>query len=135
MLRSGKYGATWYRSRGRNTSARESVFPSQTAHSWEPSTVVDVMNRFSDTLQTVTDRILFGSEAPYGINMLTNSGCIAQALSSLNHSSTVRQTIVKCNVPVSTTRLVQLERRTRRNIPVLIFLRWTRTRNPTEVGS
>ena len=57
------------------------------------------MNRFSDTFQTVTNRSLFGPNVPYGISALTrwltNSGCVAQALSSLVHSSTVRQTIMR----------------------------------------
>ena len=70
---------------------------SQSADSWEQSTVVDFMNRFPDTFQTVTDRSLFGPDLPHGMHTLTrwltNSGCVAQALSSLNHSSTVRQTI------------------------------------------
>ena len=56
------------------------------------------MNRFSDTFQTVTDRSLFGQNVPHGMDtltrLLTNSGCIAQALSSSTHSSTVRQTIM-----------------------------------------
>ena len=55
------------------------------------------MNSFQDTLQTVTDRSLFGPDLLHGMNTLTrwltNSGCVAQALSSLNHSSTVHQTI------------------------------------------
>ena len=68
------------------------------ADSWEQSTVVDFMNRFPVTFQTVTDRSLFGPNVPHGVNTLTrwltNSGCVAQALSSLTHSSTVRQTIM-----------------------------------------
>ena len=71
---------------------------SHSADSWELSTVVDFMNRFSDTFQTVTDRSLFGPNVPHGMNTLTrwltNSGCVAQALNSLTHSSTVRQTIM-----------------------------------------
>ena len=59
--------------------------------------MVDFMNRFPDTFQTVTDRSLFGLNVHHGMSTLTrwltNSGCVAQALSSLNHSSTVRQTI------------------------------------------
>ena len=55
------------------------------------------MNKFSDTFQTVKDRSLFGQNVTHGVNTLTrwftNSGCVAQELSSLNHSSTVRQTI------------------------------------------
>ena len=70
---------------------------SHSADSWELSTVVDFMNRFSDTFQTVTDCSLFGPNVPCGTNTLTrwltNSGCVAQALSSLTHSSNVRQTI------------------------------------------
>ena len=53
------------------------------------------MNRFPDTFQTVTDRSL---NVPHGMDTLTrwltNSGCIAQAVSSSTHSSTVRQTIM-----------------------------------------
>ena len=56
------------------------------------------MNRFPDTFQTVTDRGMFGPNVVHGTNMLTrwltNSGCVAQVLSSLTHSSTVRQTIM-----------------------------------------
>ena len=56
------------------------------------------MNRFPDTFQTVTDRSLFGPNVLHGVNTLarwlTNSGCVAQAPSLLNHSSTVRQTIM-----------------------------------------
>ena len=56
------------------------------------------MNRFPDTFQTVTDRSLFGPNVPHSANTLTrwltNSGCVAQALSSATHSSTVRQTIM-----------------------------------------
>ena len=70
---------------------------SHSADSWEQSTVVDFMNRFPATFQTVTDWSLFGQDVPHGVNTLTrwltNSGCIAQALSSSTHSSTVRQTI------------------------------------------
>ena len=59
---------------------------------------LDVMNRFPDTFQTVTDRSLYGLNVPHCMNALTrwltNSGCVAQALSSLNHSSTLRQTIM-----------------------------------------
>ena len=71
---------------------------SRSADSWEQSTLVDFMNRFPDTFQTVTDRSLFGPRVPHGMNTLTrwltNSGCFAQALSSLTHSSTVPQTIM-----------------------------------------
>ena len=56
------------------------------------------MTRFPDTFQTVTDRSLFGPDVLHGMNTLTrwltNFGCVAQALSSLNHSSTLRQTIM-----------------------------------------
>ena len=79
-----------------------SVFPSHThshsADSWELSAMVDFMNRVSDTFQTVTDRGLFGPTVPHGVNTLargsTNSRCVAQALSSLTHLSTVRQIIM-----------------------------------------
>ena len=71
---------------------------SHSADSWEQSTVVKFMNRFPDTFQTVTDRSLFGQNVPHGTNTLTrwltNSGCVARALSSLTHSSTVLQTIM-----------------------------------------
>ena len=71
---------------------------SHSADCWEQSKVVDFMNRFPDTFQTVTDRSLFGQNVHHGRNTLTrwltNSGCVAQALSSVNHSSTVRQTIM-----------------------------------------
>ena len=67
---------------------------SHSEDSWEQPTVVDFMNRFPDTFQTVTDQSLFGQNVPQGVNTLTrwltNSGCVAQALSSLTHSSTVR---------------------------------------------
>ena len=70
---------------------------SQSADSWEQSTVVDFINTFPDTFQTVTDRSLFGPDLPHDMNTLTrwftNSGCVAQGLTSLNHSSTARQTI------------------------------------------
>ena len=56
------------------------------------------MNRFPDTFQTVIDRSLFGPNFPHGKNTLTKwltiSGCVAQALTSSTHSSTVRQTIM-----------------------------------------
>ena len=56
------------------------------------------MNRFPDTFQTVTGRSLFGPNVPHGMNTLTRrltkSGCVAQAFSSLTHSSTVHQTIM-----------------------------------------
>ena len=71
---------------------------SHSADSWEQSTVVDFMKRFPDTFQTVTDRSFFGLNVPHCMNALTrwltNSGHVAQALSSLNHSSTLRQTIM-----------------------------------------
>ena len=68
------------------------------ADSWEQPTIVDFMNRFPDTFQTVTDRSLFGPNVPHSANTLTkwltNSGCVTQALSLATHSSTVRQTIM-----------------------------------------
>ena len=71
---------------------------SHSADSWEQSPVIDLMNRFPDTFQTVTDRSLFGPNVPGKMialtKWLTNSGCVAQALSSLSHSSSVRQTIM-----------------------------------------
>ena len=71
---------------------------SHSAKSWDQPTVVDFMKRFPDTFQTVTDRSLFDPKVHQGMNTLTrwltNSGCVAQALSSLTHSSTVRQTIM-----------------------------------------
>ena len=64
---------------------------SHSADSWEQPTVVDFMKRFPDTFETVTDRSLFFPSGPHGGNTLmrwlTNSGCIAQALSSSTHSS------------------------------------------------
>ena len=72
--------------------------PSHSADSWEQSPVTDLMNRFPDTFQTVTDRSLFGPNVPGKMialtKWLTNSGCVAQALSSLSHSFSVRQTIM-----------------------------------------
>ena len=54
------------------------------------------MNLFPDAFRTVTDRSLFRPDLPHGMNTLTrwltNSGCVAQALSSSNHSSTVGRT-------------------------------------------
>ena len=71
---------------------------SHSADSWEQSTVVDFMNRLPDTFQTLTVRSLFGPNVPHGVNTLTRwltkSSCIAQALSSSTHSSTVHQTIL-----------------------------------------
>ena len=71
---------------------------SHSAKSWRQPIVVDFMNRFPDTFQTVTDRSLSGPNVPHGMNTLTrwltNSGSVAQALSSMTHSSTVRQTIM-----------------------------------------
>ena len=49
---------------------------SHSADSWDQPTVVDFMNRFPDTFQTVTDRGLFGMNTL--TRWLTNSGCIAQ---------------------------------------------------------
>ena len=46
-------------------------------------TVVDFVSRFPDTFQTVTDRDLLGVNTP--TRWLTNSGCIAQALSTSNY--------------------------------------------------
>ena len=43
---------------------------SRSADSWEPSTVVDFMNKFPDTFQTVTDKSLFGPNVPHGMNTL-----------------------------------------------------------------
>ena len=73
------------------------VFPSHT-FPFRRHLVMDFMNRFPDTFQTVTDQSLFGPNVPHGMNTLTrwltNSGCIAQALSSSTNSSTVSQTIM-----------------------------------------
>ena len=71
---------------------------SHAANSWEQPTVVDFMNKFQDTFQTMTDKNMvwprFSPRFEYTLTRwLTNSGCVAQALSSLTHSSTVRQTI------------------------------------------
>ena len=41
------------------------------ADSWEQPTIVDFMNRFPDTFQTVTDRSLFGANVPHSANTLT----------------------------------------------------------------
>ena len=64
---------------------------SRSADSWEQSAVVDFMNRFPDTFQTVTDWSLFGPNVPDSMDTLTrwltSSVCIAQALSSSTHSS------------------------------------------------
>ena len=69
---------------------------SHSAKSWDQPAVVDFMNRFPDTFQTVTDRSLFGANVPHGMNTLTRwltkSGYVAQALSSL--TPTVCQTIM-----------------------------------------
>ena len=71
---------------------------SHSADSWAQSTVVDFVNRFPDTFQTVTDRSLFVPNVTHGTNTLTrwltNSGCVPQALSSATNSSTVHQTIM-----------------------------------------
>ena len=65
---------------------------SHSAKIWDHPTVVDFMNGFPDTFQAVIDKSLFGPNVPHGMNTLTrwltNSGCVAQALSSLTHSST-----------------------------------------------
>ena len=70
---------------------------SHSADSWEQPTVVDFMNRFPDTFQIPIGASL-AQVSLHGVNTLTrwltNSGCIAQALSSSTHSSTVRQTIM-----------------------------------------
>ena len=115
---------------------------SHSADSWEQSTVVDFMNRFSDTFQTVTDRSLFGPNVPHGMNTLrrwwTNSGCVAQALSSLTHSSTLRQTIMSACPSNYIQTCVPLEGRTHRNVVRLcrswIFLRLTRMKNRLRSG-
>ena len=71
---------------------------SQSAEGWEQTKIVDFMNGFPNTFQPVIDRSLIGPDLPHGKKTLTrwmtNSGCVAQALSSLNHSSTVHQTIM-----------------------------------------
>ena len=71
---------------------------SHSADSWEQSPVIDLMNMFPDTFQTVTDRSLSGPNVPGKMiawtKWLTNSGCVTQALNSLSHSSSVRQTIM-----------------------------------------
>ena len=100
------------------------------------------MNRFSDRFQSVTDRSLFGPNVPHGMNTLlrwlTNSGCVAQALSSLTHSSTVRQTIKSACPSNYIQTCVPLEGRTHRNIVRLcrswIFLRLTRMKNRLRSG-
>ena len=71
---------------------------SHSADSWEQSTVVDFMNRFPDTFQTVTDMSLFGPNVRQGMKTLTRwfdkFGITLQRHSvQLNHLSTVRQTI------------------------------------------
>ena len=71
---------------------------SHSADSWEQSPLIDLMNRFPDTFQTVTDRSLFDPNVPGKMialtKWLTNSGCVAQALSSLSHLFSVRQTMM-----------------------------------------
>ena len=112
---------------------------SHSADSWEQSTVVDFMNRF--TFQTVTDRSLFGPDVPHCTNTLTrwltNSGCVAQALSSLTQSSTVCQTIMSATSNCNQT-IVPLERRTQRNIVCFcrswIFLRLMLTKHRLRNG-
>ena len=81
----------------RNTTARGSVFPSRTlTFCRQLGTAISC--GFPDTFQTVTDRSLFGRNVHHGMNTLTrwltNSGCVAQALNSLNHSCTLHQTII-----------------------------------------
>ena len=44
---------------------------SRSADVWNQATIVDFMNRFPDTFQTVTDRSLFGPDIPHGLNTLT----------------------------------------------------------------
>ena len=70
---------------------------SHSADNWQQSTVEDLMDKFPDAFQTVTDRNLFGPNVPHGL--LTNTGCVAQALSSLNQSCTVRQTTMSAKCP------------------------------------
>ena len=66
---------------------------SHAADNWEQPTVTGSQTRFRQW----TDWSMFGPNVPHGMNTLTrwltNSGCIAQALSSSTHSSTLRQTI------------------------------------------
>ena len=77
----------------RNITARMSVFPSRT---FTFCGQLGTANR-SGFHEQVTDKGLSGPNVPHNMNTLTrcltNSGCVAQALSSLNHSSTVSQTI------------------------------------------
>ena len=44
---------------------------SHSAKSWDQPTVVNFMNRFPDTFQTVTDSSLFGPKVHHGMNTLT----------------------------------------------------------------
>ena len=73
---------------------------SHSADSWDQSTMVDFMNRFPDTFQTVTDSCLFGPKN-LGKGMktltgwLTNSSCIAQAVSTPTRLPSMCQTILK----------------------------------------
>ena len=63
------------------------------AKSWDQPTAVDFTNRFSDMFQTVTDRDMFSVNTP--TRCLTNSGCIAQALSTSGEPVAVGQTVMK----------------------------------------
>ena len=68
--------------------------PSHSADGWDQCTIVDFMNRFPDTFQTVTVACVAQRTLGHGVKTmtrwLTNSGCIAQAL----------------NIPAITVRLV-----------------------------
>ena len=72
---------------------------SHSAKSWDQPTVVDFMNRFSDLFQTVTDRDLLGVNTP--TRWLTNSGCIAQALGTLNYHQGTGQLVAPGNPGIS----------------------------------
>ena len=95
------------------------------------------MNRFPDTFQTVIDRSLFGPSVLHDVNTLTtwltNTGCVAQALSSLTHSFTVCQTIMSAMSQKLQSDLCVAAQRTSRNIAHFcrswMFLRWIRTKN------
>ena len=85
---------------------------SNSADSWDQSTLVDFMNRFPDTFQTVTDSCLFGPKSLGKVmktltGWLTNCSCIAQALSTQNHSPSLRQSITKAMSVVVTTQQPQ----------------------------
>ena len=87
-------GCTKYRCTGR------SVFPSHTFTFRGQLGAADSSGFHEQVPRHVpdTDRSFFGPSVLHGVNTLTrwltNSGCIAQALSSSTHSSTVRQTIM-----------------------------------------